>query len=61
MIDCGREQWEELEAEIGLVEEPFQVTLLYHSCLGREGVSMALDSLELRDCEVGEFTSSPFY
>ncbi|XP_062326239.1 tyrosine-protein kinase receptor isoform X2 [Osmerus eperlanus] len=50
--DGGREQWEELEAEIGRVEEPFQVTLLYHSCLDREVASMALDSLELRDCEV---------
>ena len=40
---------------IGQVDEPFQVTLLYTSCLGEDGATVALDSLELIDCESGEF------
>lgn len=39
---------------IGQVDEPFQVTLLYTSCLGEDGATVALDSLELIDCESGE-------
>lgn len=38
---------------IGQVEEPFQVILLYTSCLDEDGATVALDSLEL-DCESGE-------
>ncbi|XP_070698288.1 tyrosine-protein kinase receptor isoform X1 [Pempheris klunzingeri] len=49
--DDRRAQWEVLETVIGLVEEPFQATLLYTSCLGDEGAIVALDSLELIDCE----------
>ncbi|XP_078145677.1 tyrosine-protein kinase receptor [Centroberyx gerrardi] len=51
--DGGRAEWEVLEAVIGQVDEPFQVTLLYTSCLGEEGATVALDSLELRHCELG--------
>ncbi|KAJ0062662.1 hypothetical protein NL108_004273, partial [Boleophthalmus pectinirostris] len=44
------EDWDELEAVIGWIDEPFQVTLLYTSCQA-EGNTVALDSLELRNCE----------
>lgn len=53
-----RADWEVLESVIGQVEEPFEVTLLYTSCLGEDGVTVALDSLELIDCESGECTLS---
>uniref|UniRef100_A0A671YU96 Tyrosine-protein kinase receptor n=1 Tax=Sparus aurata TaxID=8175 RepID=A0A671YU96_SPAAU len=46
--------WEVLEAVIGQVDEPFQVTLLYTSCLGEGGATVALDSLEFIDCESGD-------
>ncbi|XP_055015754.1 tyrosine-protein kinase receptor isoform X2 [Boleophthalmus pectinirostris] len=46
----SRGQWDELEAVIGWIDEPFQVTLLYTSCQA-EGNTVALDSLELRNCE----------
>uniref|UniRef100_A0A3B4ALC0 receptor protein-tyrosine kinase n=1 Tax=Periophthalmus magnuspinnatus TaxID=409849 RepID=A0A3B4ALC0_9GOBI len=45
-----RGQWEELKAVIGWMDQPFQVTLLYTSCQA-EGSTVALDSLELRNCE----------
>ncbi|XP_035614706.1 tyrosine-protein kinase receptor-like isoform X1 [Oncorhynchus keta] len=51
--DGTRAQWEVLEAVIGEVDEPFQVTLLYSTCLGKEKASLALDSLDLRDCDMG--------
>lgn len=50
-----RAEWEVLKTVIGQVEEPFQVTLLYTSCLGEDGAKVALDSLEFIDCESGEF------
>uniref|UniRef100_A0A4W6FEE9 Tyrosine-protein kinase receptor n=1 Tax=Lates calcarifer TaxID=8187 RepID=A0A4W6FEE9_LATCA len=53
--DDQRAKWEVLESVIGQVDEPFEVTLLYTSCLGEDGVTVALDSLELIDCESGEF------
>ncbi len=43
-----------METTIGQVHEPFQVTLLYNACLGEDGATVALDSLELIDCESGE-------
>uniref|UniRef100_A0A4W5R5Q0 Tyrosine-protein kinase receptor n=1 Tax=Hucho hucho TaxID=62062 RepID=A0A4W5R5Q0_9TELE len=46
-------QWEVLEAVIGEVDEPFQVTLLYSTCLGKDRGALALDSLDLRDCDMG--------
>uniref|UniRef100_A0A3B4ZAH7 Tyrosine-protein kinase receptor n=1 Tax=Stegastes partitus TaxID=144197 RepID=A0A3B4ZAH7_9TELE len=49
--------WEVLESAIGLVDEPFQVTLLYSSCAAGDGAAVALDSLEFTDCESGEFSS----
>ncbi|XP_036810917.1 leukocyte tyrosine kinase receptor isoform X1 [Oncorhynchus mykiss] len=49
----NRAQWEVLEVVIGEVDEPFQVTLLYSTCLGKERASLALDSLYLRDCDMG--------
>ncbi|KAJ8399492.1 hypothetical protein AAFF_G00412040 [Aldrovandia affinis] len=46
----SREQWEVLEAPIGQLEEPFQVTLLFTTC-GEEGDgTLAIDSLELKNC-----------
>uniref|UniRef100_A0A8C9YST6 Tyrosine-protein kinase receptor n=1 Tax=Sander lucioperca TaxID=283035 RepID=A0A8C9YST6_SANLU len=48
-------EWEVLETVIGQVDEPFQVILLYTSCLGEDGATVALDSLELIDCASGEF------
>ncbi|XP_060918378.1 tyrosine-protein kinase receptor isoform X2 [Labrus mixtus] len=49
--DERRGEWEVLETMIGQVEEAFQVTLLYTSCLGKDGTTVALDSLELIDCD----------
>ncbi|XP_028420954.1 tyrosine-protein kinase receptor isoform X1 [Perca flavescens] len=48
--DDRRAEWEVLETVIGQVDEPFQVILLYTSCLGEDGATVALDSLELIDC-----------
>uniref|UniRef100_A0A3Q3WEV5 Tyrosine-protein kinase receptor n=1 Tax=Mola mola TaxID=94237 RepID=A0A3Q3WEV5_MOLML len=45
----SRAQWEVLETSIGHVHEPFQLTLVYSSCLG---ATVALDSLEFIDCEL---------
>uniref|UniRef100_A0A673C9L8 Tyrosine-protein kinase receptor n=1 Tax=Sphaeramia orbicularis TaxID=375764 RepID=A0A673C9L8_9TELE len=53
-----RPKWELVEAVIGKMEEPFQVTLLYTSCVGEGGNTVALDSLEFRNCE-GESTDLP--
>lgn len=36
------------------MEEPFQVTLLYSSCLEGNRATVALDSLEFIDCELGK-------
>lgn len=38
---------------IGQLDEPFKVTLIYSSCLGENGATVALDSLELINCESG--------
>ncbi|XP_010877406.2 leukocyte tyrosine kinase receptor isoform X2 [Esox lucius] len=46
-------QWEVLEAVIGEVGDPFQVVLLYSTCLGSDRGYLALDSLELVGCDVG--------
>lgn len=54
MIGSNRAEWEVLDAAIGQVDEPFQVTLLYTSCVGEGGATVALDSLELRHCDSGE-------
>ncbi|TRY55390.1 hypothetical protein DNTS_034410, partial [Danionella cerebrum] len=45
-----RTQWEVIEAVIGQLEEPFQVTLQYSSCNSHEVGFLAFDSLELKDC-----------
>lgn len=55
VIGWCRAEWEVLETVIGQVDEPFQVTLLYTTCLGEDGSTVALDSLEFIDCEAGEF------
>lgn len=55
VIGWCRAEWEVLETVIGQVDEPFQVTLLYTTCLGEDGSIVALDSLEFIDCEAGEF------
>ncbi|XP_049917569.1 tyrosine-protein kinase receptor [Epinephelus moara] len=49
--DDRRAEWEILETAIGIVHEPFQVILLYTSCLGEDGATVALDNLELLDAE----------
>ncbi|KAM8834221.1 tyrosine-protein kinase receptor isoform 1-T1 [Synchiropus picturatus] len=47
-----RADWEVLEAVIGRVDEPFQVTLVYSSCVGKDSsTTVALDTIELTDCE----------
>ncbi|XP_023684004.1 tyrosine-protein kinase receptor isoform X1 [Paramormyrops kingsleyae] len=48
-----REQWEVLKAHIGLQEKPFQVILLYSTCGVENWSSLAIDSLELKDCDAG--------
>uniref|UniRef100_A0AAQ6IGE1 receptor protein-tyrosine kinase n=1 Tax=Anabas testudineus TaxID=64144 RepID=A0AAQ6IGE1_ANATE len=40
-----------IEAVIGQVDEPFQLTLLYSSCVGEDRAMVALDSLEIINCE----------
>ncbi|XP_031436374.1 leukocyte tyrosine kinase receptor isoform X2 [Clupea harengus] len=46
-----RAYWEELEAAIGLVDEPFQVALIYSGCPEDDEAPLAIDSLELVGCE----------
>uniref|UniRef100_A0A672IBI1 receptor protein-tyrosine kinase n=1 Tax=Salarias fasciatus TaxID=181472 RepID=A0A672IBI1_SALFA len=54
---CCRAEWEVLEAAIGQVDQPFQVSLVYTSCVGAgedsssAAAAVALDSLELLGCE----------
>ncbi|XP_067223959.1 tyrosine-protein kinase receptor [Chanodichthys erythropterus] len=48
----GRPQWEVLEAVIGPLDEPFQVTVQYSSCSSHEVGFLAFDSLELKDCDM---------
>ncbi|KAI2654442.1 ALK tyrosine kinase receptor [Labeo rohita] len=50
----GRSQWEVLEAVIGQLDEPFQVTVQYSSCSSHEVGFLAFDSLELKDCVMGD-------
>ncbi|XP_062863986.1 tyrosine-protein kinase receptor [Trichomycterus rosablanca] len=56
-----RESWEVLEALIGKVDEPFRVTVEYTSCSGHDVGLLAIDSLELKDCngESGDIEISP--
>lgn len=49
-----RASWEFLEASIGKMDEPFQVTVQYTSCSGHDLGLLAIDSLELKDCNMGE-------
>ncbi|XP_026195478.1 leukocyte tyrosine kinase receptor isoform X3 [Anabas testudineus] len=51
--DDQRAEWDVLEAVIGQVDEPFQLTLLYSSCVGEDRAMVALDSLEIINCESG--------
>uniref|UniRef100_A0A672RC47 Tyrosine-protein kinase receptor n=1 Tax=Sinocyclocheilus grahami TaxID=75366 RepID=A0A672RC47_SINGR len=51
---CPRPQWEVLEAVIGQLDEPFQVTVQYSSCSSHEVGFLAFDSLELKDCVMGD-------
>uniref|UniRef100_A0A8C7YVV8 Tyrosine-protein kinase receptor n=1 Tax=Oryzias sinensis TaxID=183150 RepID=A0A8C7YVV8_9TELE len=48
--DDRRPEWQVLEAVIGQVNEPFQVTLLYTSCVPEDRM-VALDSLDFIHCE----------
>ncbi|XP_047466681.1 leukocyte tyrosine kinase receptor isoform X2 [Mugil cephalus] len=57
--DDRRAEWEVLEAAIGQVDEAFQVTLVYTSCVGENGATVALDSLKFIDCESEHQLDSP--
>lgn len=50
---CPRPQWEVLEAVIGQLDEPFHVTVQYSSCSSHEVGFLAFDSLELKNCVMG--------
>lgn len=54
VIGWCRAKWEILRTEIGQIGEPFQVTLLYSSCLEENGATVALDALEFIHCELGK-------
>lgn len=54
VIVQSRAQWEVLRTEIGQVDEPFQVILVYSSCGEENRATVALDSLEFIDCELGK-------
>ncbi|KAG7328180.1 hypothetical protein KOW79_008124 [Hemibagrus wyckioides] len=47
-----RASWEVLEASIGKIDEPFQVTVQYTSCSGHDLGLLAIDSLELKGCNL---------
>ncbi|XP_060790032.1 tyrosine-protein kinase receptor isoform X1 [Neoarius graeffei] len=47
-----RTSWEVLEASIGKMDKPFQVTVQYTSCSGHDLGLLAIDSLELKDCHM---------
>ncbi|KAM9708490.1 tyrosine-protein kinase receptor [Menidia menidia] len=53
--DSHRSEWEVLETVIGQIDQPFQVTLLYTYCVTEDGANMALDSLNFRNCELGDW------
>nr|XP_055027983.1 tyrosine-protein kinase receptor [Misgurnus anguillicaudatus] len=50
----SRAQWDVLEALIGQSDEPFRVTVQYSSCRSHEVGFLAIDSLELLDCVIGD-------
>ncbi|KAI3367697.1 hypothetical protein L3Q82_026537, partial [Scortum barcoo] len=50
--DDSRAEWGVLKTVIGQVDEPFQVTLLYTSCLGEDRATVALDSLQFIELEL---------
>ncbi|KAK1793003.1 hypothetical protein P4O66_001718 [Electrophorus voltai] len=50
--DGNRASWEVLEALIGKMDEPFEVTVQYTSCSGHDVGLVAIDSLELKDCHI---------
>ncbi|XP_053365240.1 tyrosine-protein kinase receptor [Clarias gariepinus] len=54
-----RESWEVLEASIGKMNEPFQVTVQYTSCSGHDLGLLAIDSLELKDCNMETRDTAP--
>lgn len=43
-------KWKYLMAQIGQIERPFKITLLYSNCGAREGGVLAVSSLQLRNC-----------
>ncbi|XP_036448572.1 leukocyte tyrosine kinase receptor isoform X2 [Colossoma macropomum] len=59
--DGARASWEVLEAPIGKLDEPFQVMVQYTSCSGQDVGFLAVDSLELKDCdpESGDLVLGP--
>lgn len=61
VIGWCRAQWEVLRTEIGQIDEPFQVTLSYSSCLEEKGATVALDALEFIDCELGKVKVPKFF
>lgn len=51
----SRDDWQVYKAVIGQMDEPFQATLLYTSCVGQGGSTVALDSLNFIHCNSGKF------
>ncbi|TSN67142.1 ALK tyrosine kinase receptor [Bagarius yarrelli] len=47
-----RESWKVLEASVGKIDEPFRVTVHYSYCSGHNFGLLAIDSLELKDCNM---------
>ncbi|KAL4656490.1 leukocyte tyrosine kinase receptor-like [Arapaima gigas] len=48
------EQWEVFQAHIGHHQTPFQVMLLYSTCGLEDWGTLAIDSLQLKDCDTGD-------
>lgn len=46
----SRMKWKYLMAQIGRVERPFKITLLYSNCGAQEVGVLAVGSLQLRNC-----------
>ncbi|XP_049319381.1 tyrosine-protein kinase receptor [Astyanax mexicanus] len=49
--DGARTGWKVLEAAVGKLDEPFQLTVQYSSCSAADVGILAIDSLQLQDCD----------
>uniref|UniRef100_A0A8C9V6S8 Tyrosine-protein kinase receptor n=1 Tax=Scleropages formosus TaxID=113540 RepID=A0A8C9V6S8_SCLFO len=50
----NREQWDVFQIRIGQHQKPFVVMLLYSTCGLEDWGTLALDSLQLKDCDKGD-------